>query len=323
MPLARFGNNESAALKIAHISDLHLSSLENVRREELMNKRILGYLSWKLNRRHLHSGEVLSRTLDDLATRQPEHLIISGDFTQLGTAGECVETRAWLDGAGRPDYISIVPGNHDCYARDDFDQTIGRWTPYMEGDPDETGGNGSAAGAGADAPPTVFPYLRVRASTAIIGLSTARPTAPFLATGKLGNEQLRRLDELLERLADRGLYRIVVMHHSPQPDREGYRRCLVDAKALLSVLDKAGVEMILHGHGHRQVCQFLRTGRNRVPVFGVPSASACDDDPKKKAGYNTYEINKTPDGWLTHIESFVFDAQEQAFSRNFSYVLKS
>ena len=289
-------------MKIAHISDPHLSSLDRVRPGELLNKRILGYLSWRLKRRRSHSREMLSRTLADLAGRQPDHLVISGDFTHLGTADECRETETWLNSIGAPDYISIVPGNHDHYIAAESAETTGRWLAWMRSDPDE---DGHADG---------FPYLRVRGPVALIGLSSAIPTAPFLASGRLGDEQLQRLRVLLETTARRGLYRIVVLHHGPQ--FSGIRRGLTDAGKLLSILSQTGAELLVHGHGHRQVHSALKAGANSIPVFGVPSASADYTDPVKKAGYNIYQVSKHADGWRTRVNSFVFNSETETFKPN-------
>ena len=288
-----------ASLKIAHISDPHLTSLDHIKWGDLLNKRILGYLSWKLRRRDSHSSEVLSLTLADLARHQADHLVISGDFTHLGTANECRETEAWLNSAGQPRDVSIVPGNHDQYVATEYAETTGRWLAYMQGDPDER--DNSAA----------FPYLRVRGPVAIIGLSTAVPTAPFLASGKLGNEQLRRLSHLLETTAQRGLYRIVVLHHGPQSS--SFRRGLTDADALLANLAGPGAELIVHGHGHRQLHAVLEAGAHSIPVFGVPSASGSYKNPDKKAGYNIYQVTRTSNGWLTSIRSFILNGETQNF----------
>jgi hypothetical protein len=43
----------------------------------------------------------------------------------------------------------------------------------------------------------VFPFLRVRGPLALIGLSSACPTAPGYATGSIGGPQLQLLDQLL------------------------------------------------------------------------------------------------------------------------------
>ena len=298
----------NAGLTIAHLSDPHLTSLHHVTWRELLNKRILGYLSWRVKRRRSHSREVLSRTLADLAGRRPDHLVISGDFTHLGTARECREAENWLTSAGAPDYISIVPGNHDRYINTDIAATTGRWRAWMQSDPGER-----------DRAPD-FPYLRVRGPVAIIGLSTAVPTPPFFASGRLGGEQLRRLGRLLETAAQRGLYRIVVLHHSPHS--MGFRRGLSDADQLLSTLAGPGAELIIHGHGHRQMYAMLPAGARRIPVFGAPSASADYGNPEKSPGYYLYEVNKTAEGWRTRARSFILDEGTQQFDQTLDKMIE-
>ena len=46
-----------------------------------------------------------------------------------------------------------------------------------------------------------FPFLRRRGPLALIGVTSGVPTAPFLATGRLGEKQLSRLAEALDQLA--------------------------------------------------------------------------------------------------------------------------
>ena len=295
-------------MKIAHLSDPHLTSLDHVRWRELLNKRILGYLSWRVKRRRSHNREVLSRTLAHLAQREPDHLIISGDLTHLGTASECREAEIWLKDVGAPDYISIVPGNHDRYIAADVDDTIGRWRAYMQGDPDAAGREPH------------FPYLRVRGQVAIIGLSSAVPTPPFFASGRLGEAQLQRLGRLLEATAQRGLYRIVVVHHSPHSMSS--RRGLSDAGQLLSTLGGPGAELLLHGHGHRQMYATLQAGAHRIPVFGVPSASASYNNPAKSPGYYLYDVNQTASGWQARVKSFILNEETREFEQRLDEIIK-
>ena len=47
----------------AHLSDPHLGPLPDVRLRELMSKRVLGYLNWRLNRGR---GAMRPTVLDDL-----------------------------------------------------------------------------------------------------------------------------------------------------------------------------------------------------------------------------------------------------------------
>ena len=56
-------------LVLAHLSDPHLTHLGEVRGRELLSKRVLGYLSWRTHRRHVHRSEVLDALLTDTARR--------------------------------------------------------------------------------------------------------------------------------------------------------------------------------------------------------------------------------------------------------------
>lgn len=70
------GHPADAGLVFAHLSDPHLTSLQGVRWRQLMNKRMLGYLSWRRKRRAEHRGEVLDALLEDLQHTRPEHLVL-------------------------------------------------------------------------------------------------------------------------------------------------------------------------------------------------------------------------------------------------------
>ena len=113
------------------------------------------------------------------------------------------------------------------------------WSAYMQGD-----GGGETNG-----PDDAFPSLRIRREVALIGLSIARPSAPFLATGRLGDRQLQRLDRMLAQIAVSGLFRVVMRHHPPAAPRCAAQVAL-DGAALRDVLARHGVELVLHGHAH-------------------------------------------------------------------------
>ena len=201
----RHGPSSDADFALAHLSDLHLSSLAGVSPRALLDKRILGYISWRLRRRHEHRTDVLDALRADLQAERLDHIAVTGDLTHLGLPQEFREAATWLARLGRPEAITVVPGNHDAYVPEEWRETFAQWTAYMQGD---------NAGAPTDAD-DAFPSLRIRREVALIGLSTARPTAPFLATGRLGERQLARLDRMLEDTAGAGLFRVVLLHHPP------------------------------------------------------------------------------------------------------------
>jgi 3',5'-cyclic AMP phosphodiesterase CpdA len=68
------------------------------------------------------------------------------------------------------------------------------------------------------------------------------------------------------------------------------RRALTDAAALRDVLARRGVDLVLHGHGHRTHFDVLPGPRAAIPVVGVPSASDVGSKPHKRARYHVYDI---------------------------------
>jgi 3',5'-cyclic AMP phosphodiesterase CpdA len=163
------------------------------------------------------------------------------------------------------------------------------WGDYMRGD-----GDGPLAAPGAAAH---FPFVRKRGPAALIGLSTAVPTGPLMAAGRLGADQLMRLADLLDSLGREGLFRIVLIHHPPTSRLPQYLKRLVDAGALRRVIAQHGAELVLHGHAHVHLLTWLDGPNGRVPAVGVPSASAAADPHGHPAAYNLYAIERDGNGW--------------------------
>ena len=284
---------------LAHVSDLHLTSLAGIRLSELLDKRLSGYLSWWLRRRHEHRSEVLDALRNDLLAGHPDHIAVTGDLTHLGLPREFAEAAAWLERLGTPQNITLVPGNHDAYIAEPWSKTFAQWSAYMAGD------EGSSV-AQAETP---FPSLRIRRQIALIGLSTAAPSAPFLATGRLGEEQLRRLERMLEQTAGSGLFRIVLLHHPPARHTVRWRKSLLGGAALREVLNRHEVELILHGHGHFSAATYLDVPRQRNLAIGVPTASAIGRNVERWASYHRYRIRRSENGWrlVVSVRSYSLD----------------
>lgn len=258
---------------LAHLSDLHLAS--QPRLSELAGKRGLGFINWQRKRKHVHRPEILDAITRDLKTQAFDHVAVTGDLVNLSLPAEYQRARAWLETLGPPRDITVVPGNHDVYVRGAEQSPAAFWGDYMRGDD------------GLDR----FPFLRRRGNVALIALSTAVPTAPLLATGRLGQTQFSRFAELLDQT--RGLFRIVLIHHPPASPLRRYLRRLTDAAEFRRVLAERGAELVLHGHDHRRALVWLAGPRQtKIPAVGVPSASAHarhgDED---AAGYNLFSID--------------------------------
>ena len=149
----------------------------------------------------------------------------------------------------------------------------------------------------------VFPYLRRRGPVALVGLSTAVATPLFMATGRLGREQIARAAKLLGELRDAHAFRIVMIHHSPVAPPSAHHKRLIDAAALREAIAAVGAELVIHGHDHVHALGSLAGNEGRVPVVGVPSASACAGMKHHAAAYNLYRIGGLPGAWSCEVVS--------------------
>jgi 3',5'-cyclic AMP phosphodiesterase CpdA len=267
--------------------------------DAMRSKRVLGWLSWHVRRRRRYRPAVLEALLADLAQTVPDHLVITGDLTQIALEPEFREAAAWLTRFGPPNRVFAVPGNHDAYTRIPRERGLQHWNDYLASD----------AGEGDE-----FPTVRVRGEIALIGVSTAEPTPPFAATGRVGPAQLARLDGILERLGAARKCRVVLIHHPPVDGLTNRRRSLRDAGAFGEVVRRRGAELVLHGHLHRTTLASLAGPTGSVPVIGVPSASHAGPAPKRCAAYHLYDIDRTREGFAIRRRVRAWDPTSMRFA---------
>ncbi|HVU40820.1 MAG TPA: metallophosphoesterase [Xanthobacteraceae bacterium] len=264
---------------LAHLSDLHLAS--RPRLAELIGKRGLGFINWQRKRKYIHRPEIADAIVRDLKGLAPDHIAMTGDLVNLSLDDEYRRARAWLDALGPPHAVTVVPGNHDVYVRAVVPSPAAHWGDYMRGDDGREG----------------FPFVRRRGDVALIALSTAIPTGPFMATGRLGERQLAELAETLDKT--RGLFRIVMIHHPPLSPAKRYLRRLTDAAGLRRVLAEHGAELLVHGHDHRRALVWLNgPDGSKIPAAGVPSVSArAPHGDEDGAGYTIFRIDGGKGAW--------------------------
>ncbi len=268
-----------AAFTLAHLSDPHLPPLPAPKPYELLGKRALGYLNWTRNRHQYHRRDVLDTLVSDLQAQVPDHIAVTGDLVNLALEAEFPRARAWLESVGAPDRVTAIPGNHDAYVRATCHRIAQDWAAYLSGDDDSLG----------------FPSLRRRGPLALISLSSAVPTLPFMATGTLGGQQLEALERLLTQLSTEQSFRVLLVHH-PLRSKSGMKR-LTDAPALLALLKRHGVDLVLHGHDHIHSTIRIDGPDSAIPVVGVPSASARAHGHTPDAAYNLFSIRREGNGW--------------------------
>ena len=286
--------------RLAHLSDPHVGPLGRVRLHQLLGKRATGYANWRRGRSRSHDMTVLEALVTDLKGQGAGHIACTGDLCNIGLPSEWETARTFLEALGTPEAVSFVPGNHDAYVRGSLEGLLAACGGYTG---DDSGSSGR------------FPYLRRRGPLALVGLSSAIPTKPFVATGRLGAPQLAAAESLLRALATEPgrPFRVVMIHHPPQPGGATAGRELTDAAAFTAMIARAGAELILHGHNHVISSATIPgpDGR-RVPVVGVPSASARADGhgaiATRRASYLLYEIAPAAAGFAVSARRRGLDA---------------
>jgi 3',5'-cyclic AMP phosphodiesterase CpdA len=275
------------AFTLAQLSDPHLAPLPRPRVIELIGKRVLGYVNWVRNRHLIHSRPVLDALTADLAAQAPDHIAVTGDLVNIALEAEFAPACDWLRTIGSPRDVTLVPGNHDAYVGATWPGCGQAWGDYMRGD--------AATNATLQ-----FPFLRRRGPLLLIGLSTAVPTAPFMATGRLGQKQIADLAASLKEHASNDCFRVLLIHHPLRSPASRRHKRLTDAPDLLAVLRSHGVQLILHGHDHKHSLMHFDGPADPIPAVGVPSASAVIDGKHDAAAYNLFRIHKEGGVWRCH-----------------------
>lgn len=317
--------------RIAHFSDTHVLSLKGVQLRELLNKRITGAVNLALNRAKHYRVEVFEQLLDAVVAARPDHSICTGDLVNLALTPEFEKVNELLNERFEPSTLTLVPGNHDYYTKEAslagrFEEHFTDYLPrdLEEASSDESDQEGDRSGDQRDA----YPISRLLDEVCVIGLSSAIPTASFMATGEIGDSQRARLSSLLSSPRRRGLFTLLMLHHPlfPEPKRRFDKmRKLYDAPELISLLDGAPqadledsaepveisetlesqVDLIVHGHNHEFKRQALP--RTQTPVIQVASASRAGDH---RAEFHIYVIEE---GALLRVERHIHDPDAGVF----------
>jgi len=213
-------------MRIVHLSDLHFGH---------------------------HDEEVAAGLTADIATQKPDLVVVSGDFTQVGTEEEFKAARVFLDTLTAP--LFAVPGNHDVPAINIFRRFLDPYGLYRRYVHHE-----------------LEPFLEMD-GVAFAGIKTSRRMRLEWNWGH-GTIDLGQLEKLEERFAaaSGSAVRVVVAHHPllfPDQPMQREMKLVKRADAALSTFSRLGVRLVLSGHFH---LSYVRRHEHRGQIKqGVPS----------------------------------------------------
>ena len=280
-------------ITLAHISDVHLAPLPPIKWTELANKRMTGFINWRLRRHNSLSGDGLANLVRHMREQKPDFTAVTGDLVNLGLEAEANTALNWLQTVGAPEDVCVSPGNHDAYVRPSFGYNNARWGDYM---------NGEALDAAQ------FPFVRRIGDVALIVCSSAVPSPPFFAIGRFEQDQADRLSRILKLLGDAGYFRIIMIHHPPNLESRHPRLGLYGAKLFRDAVARHGAELVLHGHTHKSSIFAIPGLTGDVPVVGVAAAGAAQSEAASEdpARYNLFKIERLGTAWSCTMREFGF-----------------
>jgi 3',5'-cyclic AMP phosphodiesterase CpdA len=285
----------------AHLSDLHLPFEPRLSALQHLSKRQLSVWSWR-RRRALHRPEILDALVRDLRAQAVDHVLITGDITNFSLPTEFAGAARWLAELAPAERISLVPGNHDALVAVAQAQGLGLWDGW-------TRTQGS------------WPFVHRHGRLALIGLNSAVPTAPLLARGRLGAQQLLRLERILAVEGEAGRVRIVMLHHPPADGAVGWRKALADRGALRAVLRRVGAELVLHGHARDARLDAVAGPREPIPCLCVPSSSALPNPTDEGALWHRMALAGSDGEPRVEVEVRRWSARAEAFIADGAYEL--
>jgi 3',5'-cyclic AMP phosphodiesterase CpdA len=201
--------------RIAHLSDIHFGA---------------------------HDPKVVRATEAWLEERQPDLVIISGDFTQRARIDQFREASAYLNRLRSAGFQTlVVPGNHDIPLFDvtrRFAAPLRRYKRYIDND--------------------LCPWFE-NDELAVLGINTARSLT--IKDGRINQDQMDLIHRRFEPISPRKT-RILVTHHPlfAMPIGKGgeFTEAVGRHEDAVRSVCEAGVHIALAGHFHRTYAQAAR-----------------------------------------------------------------
>lgn len=257
-------------MKVAHISDLHISGKHK---------------PWNI--------DLFKRTLSYLSSIEIDHLVITGDISDNLDEKDFLLVRRLLDAFNFLDAnkCSIVIGNHDIFGgpqtaqdvinfpgkclstnyNEKIDNFVKHFKELFEGTLRPIEGES-------------FPYAKCLKDYVFVGLNTiakySRLKNPFASNGHVSKQHKDALQNIFEKFNEKK--KIILSHHHFYKNRipakssesalwnriEDFTMKLRGKKKLLNLFGEYGVKLILHGHSH-EMREYDRKGIKVINAGGT------------------------------------------------------
>ena len=244
---------------IVHISDLHFHSYPQ-KLSEFNAKRILGATNLLIRRAREFPLKRAKLLVEIIQKMEWDHLVISGDITQLSLEKEFSLAREILDPLlKKSERVTVIPGNHDRYINQHDGTDL--FTKYF----------GEFFGKNE------IHVSKINQKWVLVGWDSAHPNDLRTAAGTVKNITIQATEKLLQNFPDQTNF--IVVNHFPLTfpedwkfDRSHELYNLVPVRNW--ILQNPQIRLYLHGHIHLNWVH--RLPRDSAPeLLLVNSAASC------------------------------------------------
>ncbi|MDY6821031.1 MAG: metallophosphoesterase [Deferribacterota bacterium] len=294
-------------IRIAHLSDLHINNVSKITYKELFSKRLCGYCFWKSKKHKLFDYFIFDEIKKDIGLEKPDHIVITGDLTQLCTASEFKKARNYIQTLGANENITIIPGNHDFYT------FAGKSLFYKEFCDFFSVNNYIDT-------KNYLPFVKIIGNCAIIGINSAVVTPPFFSYGHLKKSQLEHLGLILKKL-QYSYFNILLIHHPPIKGIIYKTKSLLNSRELIRILETGSINLVLHGHIHRFNLSYFNYRETNIPIISAPAMAFKSNIGIRSGGYNMYKLYNCDKKWKIDLERKVYNIEKKSFDTEVIKVL--
>lgn len=311
-------------LRLAHLSDVHVLELQGTPWRAFLNKRATGAVNLLGPRRGAHPTSAADHLAGELAARlrdgRLDHVLITGDLTNLSLESEYRAARAVVERIGSPAQVTVIPGNHDVYTEDAAQSRAfeRHFAEYVAAPGDDAARDALRARGRA-----AYPVRRViDGRVAVYILCSALPTVALTAWGRVGRAQRDRL-RALRRTEPAGIEsRLLLVHHNlhTRGARKDATSGLRDRLAVSRVADQIGADAILHGHDHHPYAGHVDRN-NRRPLLILGAGSSTWQRTEAGLGAARFSVLTMTSNGVTAVERWAAPSPDAAFTVEHDAVL--
>ncbi len=241
-------------MKIIHLSDLHLP-VKGIPWRDVIGDRFTAKVNLMTRRRGAHSADIVSAAIKKAVELGPDHIVITGDFSNMAHEKEFEFAKEVLKPIWDPQKLSVVPGNHDYYVKEGgrlFTKYFGDliWGPTV---------------------PKVYPGVKVLNNDVLLLLFKSPMYIPGpISLGYIDSDQILRARALISQSKASTI--IAAFHHNihkrgPWVELTGR---LINRKELVKLFEELHINLVLTGHDHKH--REYTIGKN-IKVVGNGSSS--------------------------------------------------